>query len=110
MNTVIVEKVQNLLSDDKFISKLNEKESFMEIKDLFGENGVELSEDELKMILNAILVTVDKSNGEISETELENVNGGIVGWVILGVGAGIVGGVSAYKLRKALNNMGGTCK
>ena len=51
----------------------------------------------------------NEKNFEINEQDLENVNGGFVEWIILGVGAGVVGGVSAYKLRKLYNNATGTC-
>lgn len=70
------EKIKELFGKEEFMTKFNATESPEDIKALLNEYGVELSEEELKDMINAVLTGAD--DGEISIEDLENVNGGVV--------------------------------
>ena len=109
MNNNISEQIKTLFENEAFVEKFTNAEDLSEIKQLFADNGVEMSDDEVKQFVEAVLSLAEKGVGEMSEDQLDNVAGGFVGWVVLGVAAGVVGGTCAYKLRKKLNSVSGTC-
>ena len=79
-----MEKLDQLLENEAFLDKIYSCESEKEIADTLTENGIEMSEEEVKDMLEQ--VSAGKSTGgELDETALEGVAGGrIIGAVIIG--------------------------
>lgn len=70
------EEVKNLLTNKDFVTKLMAPDQTLEDwKNLFGENGVNLTETQLTDFAND-LYEVQK----LGDSSLENVGGGINGW------------------------------
>ena len=78
------EKINQLLQDEAFLDKMMGCESEKDIADVFTENGIEMSEEEVKDMLEQ--VSAGKSTGgELDESALEGVSGGrIIGARIIG--------------------------
>lgn len=111
MSNVNAMKVKELFENQEFAQKFNAAEDFAEVKALFVENGVEIADEELKQLIEAMLAQVEKNaDTELSEDQMDAVAGGFVEWVIAGAVFATVAGVSAYKLRKFLNSFGGSCR
>lgn len=110
MNETVAIKIKNLFADEEFAKKFSAAEDFAEVKQLFADNGIDISDDELNHLLEAMLAKIEARDGsELSEDQLENVAGGFIEWIILGGVFAVVGGVSAYKLRKVINSATGKC-
>ena len=106
---MLYETVNALFENEEFVKRFIAIEDFADMKALFSSFGVDMSDDELKSFLTAAAAYAEKPTGELNESEMEQVAGGFVEWVIIGVTAGIIGGISAYRLRKLLNTYMGTC-
>lgn len=63
--------IEGLKTDNEFLAKLADAKDEAEAKSLFAEKGIEVTCDELKAICNG------EVSGELDETALENVAGGI---------------------------------
>lgn len=68
------ERVLELLQDDSFLEKVDTADGVEGLKKLFKENGVDMSSDEVKELVEFVAST--SKTGEISEEELDNVSGG----------------------------------
>lgn len=111
LNEVTSAKLKALFEDKEFGAKFREIEDFAEMKKLFADNGVEISDEDLKKGLEIVLKNAENQNtDELTEEQMEEVSGGFVGWIIFGGACAVVSGVSAYKLRKALNSATGSCR
>ena len=108
-----IEKIQELMKNEEFTKKLLSMENPEDVQDLFEDNGVELTLDEVKQIG----LTLDKffsgeitaeqleqtANGELSEEDLEQVAGGVILAAIATVViSGIIAGGAAYGSYKAV--------
>lgn len=110
INDNTLNRVKKLLEDETFASKFFEAENYVDVKTMLLENGIDISNEELKELIESMLVVVEnRSTGELNEEEMDKVSGGIIGWIILGGAGAIVGGIAANKLRKVLNSMSGVC-
>ena len=69
------EKFDKLMNDEEFLRKLLTKQTIEGAKQLFHENGVDLSDDDMKA-LSFVLYDIINKSGEVSESVLENVSGG----------------------------------
>ena len=80
---------ESLINSEQFKERLFKAENISEVKELFLDEGVTISEEEL---LTKLLPTGD----DLSEEDLEIVSGGgsVMGWLrsYLGGGAGAFGG------------------
>jgi hypothetical protein len=75
------------------------------VKKLFAEKGVELSDEEVgELIAYTKSNVIGNESGELSESEMENVSGGVLGWIALGVAGGIFFGYQTYKNVKTLGS------
>lgn len=111
MSNVNATKVKELFENKDFAQKFNAAQDFAEVKALFATNGVEIADEELKQLIEAMLTQVEKNaDTELSEEQMDAVAGGFVEWVIAGAVCAVVAGVSAYKLRSLLNSIGGSCR
>lgn len=71
--------IEELMNDESFNEKLNEAQDLKEVVRLLGEHGIETTEEQLKAAF--------PKEGELEETELENVAGGsLIGWVAYRIG------------------------
>jgi len=73
-------KLQKVLEDEAFADTLNSMKTVEEIQAALKEKNVNLTIDEVKRIGEAIRAA--SSDGEVSESELEDVSGGFGGIVI----------------------------
>ena len=111
MNEAVEARVIDLFADKEFAQKFTGSEDFAEMQSLFIEYGVEISDDELKTLIETMLAQIEQNaDTELSEDQMDKVAGGFVEWIIAGGVAAVVCGVSAYKLRKALNSINRSCK
>ncbi len=70
---------EELMNDESFNAKLSEAQDLKEVVSLLAEYGIETTEEQLKAAL--------PKEGELEETELENVAGGsFIGWVAYRIG------------------------
>ena len=86
-----VAKIEALKADGAFMAKVAEVKTPDELIKLFAEQGVDVTEEEIKAA-----VDVSSANGEVDESTLENVTGGSVLGTILAIG-GVIAGISAVK-------------
>ena len=92
VNEANVKKAQELLSNQEFMNSLVSTETIEEAQKLFKANGLEVNEEEIKL-LGKFINTVREKKGELSEDDVQEVVGGknYVKKVVGGV-AGAVGG------------------
>lgn len=69
------EKIAELLNSENFISKLDSIHSYEELAEEFGNNGVDISADEVEA-LSKDLVVLSKT-GELDLEQLDSVSGGV---------------------------------
>ena len=97
-----IEKIQELMKNASFIKKLLGMENPEDVQDLFEDNGVALTLDEVKQIglmLDKVFsgeITAEQleqaASGELSEDDLEQVAGGVI---LAGIATMIITGVFA---------------
>ena len=79
-----MEQLNQLLENEAFMEKVTSAGSVEEIAAIFAENGVELSTEEIKGMIQEV-ISGKTAGGELDETALEGVAGGrIIGAVIIG--------------------------
>lgn len=83
----IIERVQNLFEDDQFKAKLANAESLDEMAALFQEEGIQVTGADLEAALSK-----QQDVGELSEENLENVSGGLIGGLLAAGAILFVGG------------------
>lgn len=71
------ERLRNLMADPAFGESVRNIGSFDDLHKRFEEEGVSLKKAELEELLHAIAKGAEESEAELSEDELEQVNGGI---------------------------------
>ena len=108
IDNVKMEQIQKMFSDEAFVAKFNAMEEFDEIKTLFSENNLDLSDEEIKEFIAAVVKTGEqKENGELSEDQMEDVVGGsFTAAIVIGGVCAVVTGPCMYKLRKLINSWG----
>ena len=98
-----MEKMGNLFKNEEFCLKFYDCKDLQSAVALFVENGVEMTEEGVKALIDyvkAIIKKLRENDGELTEEDLEQVAGGGWGGAFLGgllgfvVGA-IVGGIAA---------------
>ncbi len=99
-------KLTELLKNEEFcIAFFDALEDIPTLKSLLERSGITVGEDEIKQLLTIATQQIAKADGaELSETDLDNVSGGVIGWVIAGVASGIFFGYQVYKARKGVNS------
>lgn len=99
------EKMIDLLKNEEFCVKFFDTlENETALKALLESEGVSLSEKELQDLIALAKKQIAKAErNELNEDDLEDVAGGLVGWVIAGVASGIFFGYQVYKARKSIN-------
>lgn len=85
-----VAKVKELFADKEFVEKILELESAEEVQAALKEKGLELTVEEINQIKEQ-LIKSGESGEEVSDEELEQVAGGVVGTVIACTAIGIIG-------------------
>ncbi len=65
--------IEELLRDDEFVKDLEAAERDSDVLELFNRHGIEITEADIKAI------RIENSNGELSEENLEEVAGGMLG-------------------------------
>lgn len=78
------EQVKALMEDQEFVNHLLTLESNEEVRKAFAEKGVEFSLEEVEAVAEAAF-----GGGELDESQLENVAGGIAWEIIAIVASGV---------------------
>ena len=68
------DKITALFGNEEFVAKFNALEAIEDIKALFLAYDVEISDEELKILIDE---AVGQKNDELNPEELDNVSGGI---------------------------------
>ncbi len=76
----VMKKLEELKKDSSFLEAVSQATTLEEVKELFEKEGVDVSLEELESICEA------NENGELSEEDLDNVDGGVLGGIVAGVG------------------------
>lgn len=71
MNSNVQEMTDAILNDDSLVSRLKNSENSQEVSELLAEKGVIISPEKIDEFIEHQLF-----DGELSETDLENVAGG----------------------------------
>lgn len=71
-----INKLTNFLSNETIMKKIANAETKIDMLDIFVDNGIEMTMDELDILIS---IMNSNNNNEISEDELEMVSGGVVG-------------------------------
>lgn len=99
------EKLIELFKNEEFCVNFFEAiDKTDELKSLLGKNGINISDEELKELIDVAKQQMAKvDNEELNEDELDDVSGGVVGWIVAGVVCGIFFGYQTYKAKTAFN-------
>lgn len=82
------EKINALMEDEGFVESILQLETAEEVQKAFADKGVDLTVQDIEAIKDAVIA---KTEGELSEDDLENVAGGAdVGGIITVVVDGIL--------------------
>lgn len=111
-NLEIQTKIEELFKNEEFCIKFYDSiDDLSAIKALLEENGVVSTEEEIKHFVHSIKARIaNEEKGELSEEDMEEVAGGLVGWVVAGAVSAAFFGYQTYKNTKALNRSLGYCK
>ncbi len=96
-----MDKMREVFSDEEFVKGLFELETPEEVQAALEEKEIELSTGEICQMRDFLIryqegtLTEEEKkmvefageygDGELSEEELENVSGGLIGWIIIGL-------------------------
>ena len=102
---IMNEKLMELLKNEDFCVKFFDTlEDMTGLTALLEANGISVTDEEVKAIVKIAKQQMVKADGaELSEDDLDDVTGGVIGWVIAGVASGIFFGYQVYKAKKGLN-------
>ena len=100
------DKLMELLKDEdfcvKFFDNLND---LSELRKLLEENGIQADDEELHALVELTKAQIAKKEcNELSEEDLDNVSGGMVGLALLVTG--IVIAYEIYKIKTSRNHGG----
>lgn len=100
------EKLIELLKNEEFcIAFFDALEDTPALKSLLERSGISATDEEIQQLVKIAKQQIAKADGaELSEDDLDDVSGGIIGWVIAGTVSGIFFGYQVYKARKAVNS------
>ena len=96
-------KFQALQESGKFEQELEKVSTPEEMQALFASYGIEMTVDEVKELVSS---AVKMNNEELSEEDLENVAGGVAGWVLV-AGKWVLKTVAGWAIGKILNKITG---
>lgn len=110
MDKITEQKLTELFNSENAKAKLNAIDDIEELKQFLDENDIELSYEDLAELLKSAVACSEKSNSdELTEEDMDNVSGGLIGWIILGGILAGAGGWGANKARKLYNQATGKC-
>ena len=99
------EKLTELLKNEEFcIAFFDALEDTPALKSLLERSSISATDEEIQQLVKIAKQQIAKADGaELSEDDLDDVSGGVIGWVIAGVASGIFFGYQVYKAKKGLN-------
>ena len=87
-----------LLMNQEFAGEFAKVGNVADAKQLFENNGVALTEEELVEVLEKVSKEQKEVNAELTEDDMENVSGGAVVAFAVGLAAGIL--INEYRRKK----------
>lgn len=72
--------LEKLMQNEEFTKKLESAQNLDEVLAMVKEQGVEITKEEVEAALKKL------DEGELDENSLEDVAGGIAGWIMIGGG------------------------
>lgn len=107
----INKKIEELFKNEDFcVAFFDSIDDIAKIKNLLNENGLILSDDEIAQLIDLSKKTMSSGDSvELSESDMDSVSGGIVGWVVAGAASAVFFGYQVYQGRKGLNRARGVC-
>lgn len=73
---ITVEQANRLANDQEFMDAFAMADTMEEVHELFSNNGVEVTDEEIEQIMETIATGNAGGSGELSEDDLDSVNGG----------------------------------
>ena len=98
-------KINELFKNEAFCVRFFDAlEDTTALQAVLAEHGIEATEEETRTIAETAKAQIAKGEPqELTEEALDEVAGGLIGWVIAGVASGAFFGYQVYKARKDLN-------
>ena len=73
---ITVEQANMLANDQEFMDAFAMADTMEEVHAVFSNKGVEVTDEEIEQIMQTIVTGKASESGELSETDLDDVNGG----------------------------------
>lgn len=96
-NNEVMTQLDKLFEDDSFNQSVADATSAEEIRELFSQKNVDLSEEDAEKILSQL--SEIKNGNTLTEEELDQVAGGFLGWAAL-VASGVIAGYITFRIGK----------
>ena len=99
------EKVVKLFENKSFLEKILKMDDEADIAEAFRQEGVELTKEEMMELKETVAKFGERLEG-MSESDLENVSAGLVGWL----GTALTWGSTAISVGSSIKSVGGSIK
>ena len=91
MNANIINLVEEAMKDQAFVHQLADAETVEAAQKVFATRGIEFTLDEVKAIASGLKAT--NESGELTDSDLENVAGGVGVLAAIASVVGIISGI-----------------
>ena len=100
------EKLVELFKNESFCSEFFDAiEDMSALNTLLNSNGIAIGENEIKELVMVVKQQMSNANSdELDADALDNVTGGLIGWVVAGVASAAFFGYQTYKNTKAIKD------
>ena len=98
-------KIEELVKNEEFVKKIAQVETDEEVRKLFKEEEIDLTDEELNEFVNGWNAKIEDGDNELTEDSLSAVSGGSVlaGLAIMAGGAALLV-VGGHKIKHVLND------
>lgn len=89
------EKINELFASEEFKNEASKISTAEELQELFAKHGVEMTVDEVIELCGVIARYMEAdAKEELTQNELDEVAGGVIGWLAVGVAVLCVGALA----------------